>query len=72
MNINQPTSMEQDKQKISQQLATFLLIRKYISKPERNEYENDDRALTRRERELIAKMDEQTHRLHRMQAGTEI
>ncbi|MFN5324665.1 MAG: hypothetical protein ACK5C5_07095 [Bacteroidota bacterium] len=59
--------MEQDKKKISQQLATFLLIRKYISKPERNEYETDDRALTKRELDLISKLDEQTHRLHRLQ-----
>ena len=63
--------MEQDKKKISQQLATFLLIRKYISKPERNEYETDDRALTKRELELIAKLDEQTQRLHRLQAGNQ-
>lgn len=58
--------MENPKDKINQQLATFLLMRKYISKPERNEYENDDRALTKKERELIAKLDEQTHRLHRL------
>lgn len=58
--------MENPKEKISQQLATFLLMRKYISKPARGEYEDDDRALTKKERELIAKMDEQTHRLHRL------
>lgn len=58
--------MENKKEKISQQLATFLLMRKYISKPARGESEDDDRALTKKERELIAKLDEQTHRLHRL------
>ena len=61
-----------NKEKTNQQLATFLLVRKYISKPARNEFEVDDRALTKRERELIAKMDEETHRIHRLSKGEKI
>jgi hypothetical protein len=61
--------MDNNKEKTNKQLATFLLMRKYISRPARDEYESDDRALTKKDRELIAKMDEQTHLIHRLSKG---